>query len=195
MTLPSLANSPTYSNQQLKARIKGLSPAIAGAISVAIGITALIGWAFHITLLKSFGLGLIAMNPVTAFIVTVAGGALVLLSDRQANRRRRLWGRVLAGIAAAVGLSRLLCIRYGCGCGNILDRWIFGCRFQHAPTHTESIDIQTALNILLAGLALVSCSTSKLVVDIAPLRLLVPFRESSRSSLWSHIATISLPTT
>ncbi len=142
-------------NQQLKARIKQLSPAIAGAISVAIGIIALTGWAFHIALLKSFGLGLIAMNPVTASVVMLAGGALVFLSDRQANRRRRLWGRVLAGIAAAVGLSRLLCIWYGCGCGNILDRWVFGCRFQHAPTHTESIDIQTALNILLAGLALI----------------------------------------
>jgi hypothetical protein len=60
-------------NRQLKARIKQLSPAIAGAISVAIGIVALTGWAFHIALLKSFGLGLIAMNPVTAFVVMLAG--------------------------------------------------------------------------------------------------------------------------
>ena len=141
-------------NQQRKARIKQLSPAIAGAISVAIGIIALTGWAFHIELLKSFGLGLIAMNPVTAFVVMLAGGALVLLSNRQANRRRRLWARGLAGIAAAVGVSRLLCIWYGCGCGNVLDRWVFGCRFQHAATHTESIDIKTALNMLLAGSAL-----------------------------------------
>lgn len=96
------------------------------------------------------------MNPVTAFVVMVAGGGLVLLSDRQATRRRRLWGRVLAGIAAAVGVSRLLCIWYGCGCENVLDRWVFGCRFQHGPTHTESIDIKTALNMLLAGSALLS---------------------------------------
>ena len=94
------------------------------------------------------------MNPVTAFVVMVAGVALVLLSDRKGDRRRRLWGRVLAGIAAAVGVLRLLCIWYGCGCGNVLDRWVFGCRFQLAPTHTESIDIKTALNILLAGSAL-----------------------------------------
>jgi len=141
-------------NQQLKARIKQLSPAIGGAISVAIGIIALTGWAFHIAFLKSFGLGLIAMNPVTAFVVMLAGGALVLLSDRQANRRRRLWGRFLAGIAASVGVSRLLCIWYGCGCENVLDHWFFGCRFPHAPTPTESIGIQTALNMLLAGTAL-----------------------------------------
>jgi signal transduction histidine kinase len=140
-------------NQQLKARIKQLSPAMAGAISIAIGMIALTGWTFHIALLKSFGFS-IAMNPITAFIVILAGGALVLLSDRQANRRRRLWGRVLAGIAAAVGASRLLCIWYGCGCGNVLDRWVFGCRFQVGPTHTESIDIKTALNMLLAGSAL-----------------------------------------
>ena len=141
-------------NQQLKARFKRLSPTIAGAISVAIGTIALAGWAFHIELLKSFGLGLIAMNPVTAFVVIVAGVALVLLSDRQAHHRRRLWGRVLAGIAATLGVMRLLCIWYGCGCRNVLDRWVFGCRFQHGPTHTESIDIKTALNILLAGSAL-----------------------------------------
>jgi len=141
-------------NQQLKARIKQLSPTIAGAISVAIGIIALTGWVFHIAFLKSFGLGLIAMNPVTAFVVMLAGGALVLLSDRKANRRRRLWGRVLAGIATTVGVSRLLCIWYGCGCGNVLDRWVFGCRFLHAPTPTESIDIRTALNMVLAGSAL-----------------------------------------
>jgi signal transduction histidine kinase len=141
-------------NQQLKARIKQLLPATAGVISIAIGIIALAGWAFHIELLKSFALGLIAMNPVTAFVVMLAGGALVLLSDRQANRRRKLCGRILAGIAGAVGVLRLLCIWYGCGCGNVLDRWVFGCRFQHAPTHTESIDIKTALNILLTGSAL-----------------------------------------
>jgi hypothetical protein len=68
-------------NQQLKARIKELSPAIAGASSIAIGIIALTGWALHIELLRSFGLGLIAMNPVTAFVVMLAGGALILLSD------------------------------------------------------------------------------------------------------------------
>ena len=91
-------------NQQLKARIKELSPAIAGAISIAIGIIALSGWALHIEFLRSFGLGLIAMNPVTAFVVMLTGGALILLSDRQANRPRRLWGRILAGIAASVGV-------------------------------------------------------------------------------------------
>ena len=94
------------------------------------------------------------MNPVTAFVVMLAGGALILLSDRQANRGRRLWGRVLAGIAAAVGVSRLLCIWYGCGCDNVLDHWVFGCRFPHGPTPIESIGIRTALNMLLAGSAL-----------------------------------------
>jgi signal transduction histidine kinase len=154
LTLPSLGQLSDNLNQQLKARIKQLSSAIAGAISVAIGVLALTGWAFQITLLKSFGLSSIAMNPVTAFVVILAGGALVLLSDRRANRQRKLWGRVLAGIAAAVGVLRLLCIWYGCGCGNVLDRWVFGCPFQHGFTHTESIDIKTALNMLLAGSAL-----------------------------------------
>ena len=141
-------------NQQLKAHIKQISPAIAGAISIVIGIIVLTGWAFHIALLKTLGLGSIAVNPVTAFVVILAGGTLVLLSDRHASHRRILWGRVLAGIATAVGVSRLLCIWYGCGCGNFLDRWVFGCRFQLGPTHTESIDIKTALNMLLAGSAL-----------------------------------------
>src|SRR5689334_6454656 len=69
LTLPSLGQLSDNLNQQLKARIKQLSSAIAGAISVAIGVLALTGWAFQITLLKSFGLSSIAMNPVTAFVV------------------------------------------------------------------------------------------------------------------------------
>jgi signal transduction histidine kinase len=53
---------------------------------IFIGALVLIGWLFHVPLLKSAGPSLIAMNPLTAVLFILSGATLLRASDRKRKR-------------------------------------------------------------------------------------------------------------
>ena len=86
-------NSP--SDHRLILGFKRLS-LISSIGTLSIALLVLIGWNFDIEIFKSVIPGLTPMNPTTALLFILAGGALWLLQTGRANPWRRGMGRALA---------------------------------------------------------------------------------------------------
>src|SRR5687767_3001249 len=82
---------------------------VAAVAAVALGATALLGWASGIEFLKSFfAPGRIAMNPATAACFILTGCALWLAHESRRTPRRDLARAVLAGVVVAVAATKLV---------------------------------------------------------------------------------------
>jgi signal transduction histidine kinase/CheY-like chemotaxis protein len=136
-------------NSQPPANTTQRSAVIAAAITAAIAVAVLVGWALKIEVLKGFGRGLPAMNPMTACCLLAASAALALLRPRDAGTTRRRLAYLLAGIVTAAGTLKLVAIVSGWSIP--FDQWLWPGELGRADGPPVRIPIRTALNLVLAG--------------------------------------------
>jgi PAS domain S-box-containing protein len=141
--------------------VKGLRrfSVLAGLFSVAVGLLALVGWTFGITLLKSVVPGQVIIKANAAVCLVLLGCSLWLLQspdDRPVHELKKLGGRAMAGIVALVGAFALA--EHGFGWDLGIDQLLF--RDENpweafGSVRPGLIAPITALDFLLLGLALV----------------------------------------
>ena len=122
--------------------------------SVAVGLLGLVGWMFHIAVLKSVIPGRVAIKPSTTLCFVLIGIALWLLRKKDKlplPRIRERWGHALATVTALVGLLNLM--EYVVGWDLGIDQMLFHGAAADA-TRPELLDPITALDFVLLGLAL-----------------------------------------
>jgi len=93
------------------------------ALVVVTGLLVLAGWAFDISVFKSVLPGLVTMKANTAAAFVLAGLALGLLWDEEAQRGRRLAAQAMALVVALVGLATLAEYVFGWDLG--IDQLLF----------------------------------------------------------------------
>jgi two-component system, sensor histidine kinase and response regulator len=135
------------SHSRLIALLKALSW-VAGAGVILGGCLVLLGWALNVNLLKTVVPGLVAMNPGTALLFILSGAALLLQQMERPGPSVRHVGQALAAVLVVAALATFP--------GSVLkwdnswDRLLF-----RDALGDNRIAPNTALNFLLAGLALV----------------------------------------
>jgi signal transduction histidine kinase len=131
-------------------------PAYARLASLAaalIGATVLLGWMTNLKRLFSLHTEMVAMNPVTALMVLFLSLALARkVSLTQIGKVDRL-GMALASIACFVGGIKIL--HYLIGFGFDIDQVLFSQRIGPAGMPANEMAPNTALNLVLCGLALI----------------------------------------
>ena len=127
---------------------------ISGIIVALFGISALLGWVFDVTLLKSVASGLVAIKVNTAICFVLSGIALWLLSrDNTERTTTRRIAYLCASIVALIGLLTL--IQYLAGLDFGIDQLLWTEPAGAVGTsHLGRMAPNTALNFLLIGLAL-----------------------------------------
>jgi PAS domain S-box-containing protein len=141
--------------------VKGLNrfTAFTSLFSVAVGLLALIGWAFGIAVLKSVIPGQVIIKPNAAVCLVLIGFSLWLLRKKDARpfpSLKKLGAQSLAAIVALVGLLALTEHIFGWGLG--IDQLLF--RDENpweafGSVRPGLIAPITALDFLLLGLALI----------------------------------------
>jgi len=134
----------------------------AGGFAVLTGVLALVGWRFDLAILKSLIPGQVAMNPLTALASILAGIALWLIVDEQAQRSRPAWRwamRLCAALAALAGLLRLVAVVFGWDSG--IDQLLFREKLGAGSPLPNRMAPNTALDLLLLGLALLVLDAKK----------------------------------
>ncbi len=126
----------------------------AGGLTIAIALTVLAGWTWHSHLLTEFVRGEPAMNPITACALVVAGVALICLQRLDASSNRKRFGRVAAGVVAAIGAVRL--ISYFSGWDTGLDRLLWRSEVITGAEAAQRIALRTAIDLVLTGAALLA---------------------------------------
>lgn len=81
-----------------------------GLFAVVVGLAVMVGWLAGIEILKRVAPSLVAMHPLTAVCLMLAGVALVLQAWEPGPRARRLAGG-LALLVCSVGLVKLACLQ------------------------------------------------------------------------------------
>jgi len=119
---------------------------------ILVGSLVLIGWLFHVPVLKSGGATLMAMNPVTAVLFIVAGAA-VLRAGRRGRKRPDKMVLIFAVVILIGGLAKVV----EC-CGGVdlnFDQWLFHKGVSAAGSFgTAEIAMNTALSFVCCGMAL-----------------------------------------
>ncbi|MEG3931041.1 PAS domain S-box protein [Microcoleus sp. T3_B1] len=119
---------------------------------IAIGCLVLLGWQFDISLLKSGFPGMTAtMKANTAICFLLAGGSLRLLQ----YQRTRLHDRIAQGMAGLIIIMGMLTLsQYIFGWKLGTDQWLFRDFVSAATPDPGRMGVNTALNFVLMGLAL-----------------------------------------
>jgi PAS domain S-box-containing protein len=132
-------------------------PRLLGLLVVALGASALFGWAVGVPLHKSFFHDLIAMKADTAIGMMLAGCGLVLLARTAIDRRLRLCAAACAVATAALGTLTLAGYFSGSNFG--IDELLFRDRIHFLGTsYPGRMSPSTALCFVLVGCALwVAC--------------------------------------
>ncbi|MEG4485034.1 PAS domain S-box protein [Microcoleus sp. D2_18a_B4] len=125
---------------------------MASLLVIAIGCLVLLGWQFDISLLKSGFPGMTAtMKANTAICFLLAGGSLRLLQ----YQRTRLHDRIAQGMAGLIIIMGLLTLsQYIFGWKLGIDEWLFRDFVSSATPYPGRMGINTALNFVLMGVAL-----------------------------------------
>jgi PAS domain S-box-containing protein len=123
-------------------------PRAAGAVAAAVAVLALVGWALGSATLTAFHPRLTPMNPATALALLLGGASLWL----SAKPELRLAARSAAVVMASIGLVRLA--GYLGGHGVAIDTLLFPGQLAAVPHGPNRMAPNTALNLLLLGLAL-----------------------------------------
>ena len=125
---------------------------MASLLVIAIGCLVLLGWQFDISLLKSGFPGMTStMKANTAICFLLAGVSLRLLQ----YQRTRLHNRIAQGMAGFIIIMGLLTLsEYIFGWKLGIDQWLFRDFVSSATPYPGRMGINTALNFVLMGLAL-----------------------------------------
>jgi PAS domain S-box-containing protein len=143
-------NSP--SDQRLILGFRRLS-LLSSIGTLSVGLLVLIGWNFDIETIKSVIPGLTPMNPTTALIFILAGGALWLSQMGRFAPQTLVIGRWLALVTASLGLIKLGGYLLGVDVG--FDQILFRSKLGfHGDFPLIRIAPNTALNFFLIGTAL-----------------------------------------
>ncbi len=125
---------------------------IASGLTAAISLTVLAAWALRLDDLKGFGRGLPAMNPMVACSLLAASVALVLLRRGSVGMTAKRTGQVIAAIVALIGAVKLVAISAGWTLP--FDEWLWPTQVAAESGPQNRMPIRTALNLVLAGSAL-----------------------------------------
>jgi len=146
------------SDSRLVSLFKSISTA-ASMITLAVGVTVLIGWAFDIEFLKRVIPNAVAMNPMTAFTFILSSAGLWLcradVSDASHLAKIRRTAFLCAVTVALIGLVSLFGYAFSWDVG--LDRLLFASKLATAggdPNIPNRIAPNTALNFFFIGSAL-----------------------------------------
>jgi PAS domain S-box-containing protein len=139
--------------------VKGLSRFVGftSLFSVAVGLLGLLGWTFHIAVLKSVIPGHVVIKPNTTICLVFIGFALWLLRKKDnlpLPRAKKLCGQALAIITALIGALNLMEYIVGWDLG--IDQLLFRGTAADAigSVRPGLLDPIAALDFLLLGLAL-----------------------------------------
>lgn len=128
---------------------------MAAQLTIVIGLSVLLGWAFGIEPLKRIVASLVAMNPLTAVALILCGISLRLQSEatQEGNSPSRSPARVLALCVLGLGLIKLGGIFSGIDTG--IDRILFSARLDLEPNGLPNrMAPNTAFNLCLISGAL-----------------------------------------
>jgi len=140
--------------------VKGLNRFVSftSLFSVAVGLLGLVGWTFHIAILKSVLPGRMVIEPNSTICFLLIGFALWLLRKKDNlpwPKTKKLCGQVMAAITALVGLLNLMEYRLGWNLG--IDQLLFHKTAAAFGTVRPGLMAPiTALDFLLLGFALLS---------------------------------------
>ena len=124
-------------------------------VAMLVGCVALIGWTLDTGSLGRVMPGPVAMNPVSAVGLVLAGVSAWLLRDGWADRKARRLARVCAAVVACVGLLRLVQVLFGLEPG--IDWILFPGRLASEAAFTgfsNRMAFDTALGFVLIGVSL-----------------------------------------
>ncbi|MEG5041372.1 MULTISPECIES: PAS domain S-box protein [unclassified Microcoleus] len=125
---------------------------MASLLVIAIGCLVLLGWQFDISLLKSGFFGMTStMKANTAICFLLAGVSLRLLQYHRTRLHHRM-AQGMAGFIIIIGLLTLSQYIFGWKLG--IDEWLFRDFVSSATPYPGRMGVNTALNFLLMGLAL-----------------------------------------
>ncbi|MEG4959929.1 MULTISPECIES: PAS domain S-box protein [unclassified Microcoleus] len=120
---------------------------------IAIGCVVLLGWQFDISLLKSGFPGMTStMKANTALCFLLAGVSLRLLQYQRLTRLHYRIAQGTAGLVIVIGLLTLSEYLFGWHLG--IDQWLFRDVASSATPDPGRMGVNTALNFVLMGLAL-----------------------------------------
>ena len=122
---------------------------------MVVGLMVLAGWTLDVGVFGRFLPGPVAMNPVSAVGLMLAGASAWLLQDERTEGRVRWISRACVVAVVLVGLSRLLQVLFGLGPG--IDRVLFPERLASEAASTgfsNRMAFDTALDFVLIGSAL-----------------------------------------
>src|SRR5689334_15004489 len=88
-------------DERLINRLRQWSHAFA-AIVIAVGILALAGWSFHITILTRPIPGSVAMHPLTAFSLILFGGSFLLILPAVSSATKKNTGYIIIAVLIAI---------------------------------------------------------------------------------------------
>ncbi|MEG4097991.1 PAS domain S-box protein [Microcoleus sp. Pol8_D1] len=125
---------------------------MASLLVIAIGCLVLLGWQFDISLLKSGFPGMTStMKANTAICFLLAGVSLRLL-QYQRTRLHNCIAQWMAGFIIILGMLTLIQYIFGWKLG--IDEWLFPDFVSSATPYPGRMGLNTALNFVLMGLAL-----------------------------------------
>ncbi len=122
-----------------------------GALAIAMGLAALVGWSLDLRVLTTFAPGWQPMKANTALCLVLLGSALLLLRPRERPVLQTRIGAALAALAALIGLLSL--VEYATGRGLGIDQLLFEDPSRIADPGRMSVP--TAAGLVLLGTALV----------------------------------------
>src|SRR5919107_424736 len=123
-----------------------------GVVAILVGCIVLLGWTFAVGNLRSGLPGPVAMNPVSAVGLLLAGVSAWLLQDERAGLRARWISRVCAIVVVLFGLSRLIQVLFGLEPG--IDQVLFPGRLASEAASTgfpNRMAFDTALDFVIIG--------------------------------------------
>jgi two-component system sensor histidine kinase/response regulator len=124
-------------------------------VAILVGCIVLIGWALDVGALSDILPGPVAMNPLSAIGLLLAGVSAWLLQDEHVEGRERWISRVCAIVVALVGLIRLIQVLFGLEPG--IDQFLFSASLASEAALTgfsNRMASDTALDFVLIGGAL-----------------------------------------
>ena len=124
-------------------------------MAIFVGCLVLAGWTFAVGDLSGTLPGPVAMNPVSAVGLILAGVSAWLLQDERASGRARWISRACALLVVLIGLSRLIQVLFGLEPG--IDRVLFPERLASEAASSgfpNRMAFDTALDFVLIGGAL-----------------------------------------
>jgi two-component system, sensor histidine kinase and response regulator len=124
-------------------------------VAIIVGCVVLIGWTLDFGVFGRVLPGAVAMNPVSAMGLVLAGVSAWLVQDEQAHGRVRWIAQICAILVALVGMARLLQALFGFEPG--IDRVLFPDRLASEAAATgfpNRMALDTALDFFLIGVSL-----------------------------------------